>query len=270
MLPSLNVVFDLAPDLLLRFSAAKVMSRAELGNLTPSVAVTATTQNATVNNPLLEPIRAKTADLALEWYYAEGSLLSAAFFYKDIETFIQRITGLEPFRNLGVPDSVLAGSPSSPTDNFNVSRLQNTEGGPLKGIELNAQVQFNNLPGFWSNTGFLANYTKVESEIQYVLASVGGVPTVTTTNDLIDLSRNTASGTLFYDDGTLQHPHDGFLPRQIHPRHPGLGGKRRPVEQGESVRRSVVLVERERQSGPHLRDPEPDERAQHAVHRQSA
>ena len=203
VLPSLNVVFDLAPDLLLRFSAAKVMSRPELGNLTPSVAVTATTQNATVNNPLLEPIRAKTADLALEWYYAEGSLLSAAFFYKDIETFIQRITGLEPFRNLGVPDSVLAGSPSQPTDNFNVSRLQNTEGGPLKGIELNAQVQFSNLPGFWSNTGFLANYTKVESEIQYVLASVNGVPTVTTTNDLVDLSRNTASGTLFYDDGTF-------------------------------------------------------------------
>jgi iron complex outermembrane recepter protein len=203
VLPSLNVVFELTPDLLLRFAAAKVMSRAELGNLTPSVAVTATTQNATVNNPLLEPIRAKTADLALEWYFSEGSLLSAAIFYKDIETFIQRITADEPFRNLGVPDSVLAGSPSSPTDNFHVSRLQNTEGGPLKGIELNAQVQFRKLPGFWSNTGFLANYTKVQSEIQYILASLNGVPTVTTTNDLIDLSRNTASGTLFYDDQTF-------------------------------------------------------------------
>jgi iron complex outermembrane receptor protein len=201
-LPSLNVVFEFMPDLLMRFSAAKVMSRVELGQLTPSVAVTATTQNATVNNPYLKPIRAKTADLGLEWYFAEGSLLSAAYFYKDIETYVQRITGLEPFRNLGVPDSVLLGSPSQPTDNFNVGRLQNTEGGPLKGFELNAQVQFSMLPGFLSNTGFLANYTKVESEIQYILASANGVPTVTTTNDLIDLSRNTASGTLFYDDQT--------------------------------------------------------------------
>jgi iron complex outermembrane receptor protein len=209
LLPSLNVVFEFMPDLLMRFSAAKVMARAELGNLTPSVSVTATTQNATVNNPLLEPIRANTADLALEWYFSEGSLLSAAVFYKDIESFIQRITADEPFRNLGVPDSVLAGSPSSPTDLFHVSRLQNTEGGPLKGIELNAQVQFRKLPGFLSNTGFLANYTRVESEIEYILATIPdparpgqSIVTASTTNDLVDLSRNTASGTLFYDDQT--------------------------------------------------------------------
>ena len=200
-LPSLNMVFEFTPELLMRFSAAKVMARADLGSLTPSVSVTATTQNAVVNNPLLEPIRANTADLALEWYYSEGSLLSVALFYKDIETYIQRITGDEPFRNLGVPDSVLAGSPSSPTDLFHVSRLQNTEGGPLQGIELNAQVQFRNLPGFMSNTGFLANYTHVESTIQYVLTSSGGVPLTFTENDLVDLSPNSASGTLFYDDG---------------------------------------------------------------------
>src|SRR5678815_144554 len=75
-------------------------------------------------------------------YFSEGSLLSAAIFYKDIETYIQRITGDEPFRNLGVPDSVLAGTPALPTQDFHVSRLQNTKGGPLKGYELNAQVQF--------------------------------------------------------------------------------------------------------------------------------
>ena len=204
VLPSLNMVFEFTPDLFMRFSAAKVMARADLGSLTPSVSITATTQNAVVNNPLLEPIRANTADLALEWYYSEGSLLSAAIFYKDIKTYIQRITGDEPFRNLGVPDSVLAGTPSSPTDLFHVSRLQNTEGGPLTGIELNAQVQFRNLPGFWSNTGFLANYTHVESTIQYVLTSSAGVPLTFTENDLVDLSPNTASGTLFYDDGTFQ------------------------------------------------------------------
>ena len=201
VLPSLNMVFEFMPDLLMRFSAAKVIARADLGNLTPSVSVTATTHTASVNNPLLDPIKAKTADLSLEWYFSEGSLLSAAVFYKDIETYIQRITGDEPFRNLGVPDSVLLGSPSSPTDTFQVSRLQNTEGGPLKGIELNAQVQFRNLPGFWSNTGFLANYTHVESTIQYVLTSAAGVPLTFTEDDLVDLSPNTASGTLFYDDG---------------------------------------------------------------------
>src|SRR6188768_2437171 len=42
-LPSLNVVFELNPDLQLRFSAAQVMSRADLGSLTPSIAATVTT-----------------------------------------------------------------------------------------------------------------------------------------------------------------------------------------------------------------------------------
>jgi iron complex outermembrane recepter protein len=203
LLPSMNVVFEFMPDLLMRFSAAKVMARADLSSLTPSVSVTATTQNAVVNNPLLDPIRAKTADLALEWYFSEGSLLSAAIFWKDIETYVQRVTGDEPFRNLGVPDSVLAGSPSSPTDLFHVARLQNTEGGPLKGYELNAQVQFSMLPGFLSDTGFLANYTHVESTIQYVLTSANGVPLTFTEDDLVDLSPNTASATLFYDNGTF-------------------------------------------------------------------
>lgn len=200
-LPSLNVVFELTPDLLARLSASKVMSRPELGNLTPTATITATTRTGTVNNPLLEPIRAKTADLSLEWYFRPGSLLSVAYFYKDIETYIQRITSPVVYTELGLPDALLAGTPASPTDVFNVSRLENTEGGPLKGFELNAQVQLDMLPGIWSNFGVLANYTRVESEIEYILTSSGGVVTSSTTADLVGLSKNSASGTLFYDDG---------------------------------------------------------------------
>jgi TonB-dependent receptor len=200
-LPSLNVVFELTPDLLARFSASKVMSRPELGNLTPTATITATTRTGTVNNPFLEPIRAKTADLSLEWYFRPGSLLSAAYFYKDIETYIQRITSPVVYTELGLPDALLAGTPSSPTDVFNVSRLENTDGGPLKGFELNAQVQLDMLPGIWSHFGVLANYTRVESEIEYILTSSGGVVTSSTKDDLVGLSKNSASGTLFYDDG---------------------------------------------------------------------
>ncbi|MEO8018884.1 MAG: TonB-dependent receptor [Pseudomonadota bacterium] len=203
VLPSMNVVFELTPDLLARVSASKVMSRVELGSLTPSTSFTATTQNATVNNPYLEPIRANTADLALEWYFSEGSLLSVAYFYKDIKTYVQRITGDEPWANLGLPDSLLLGTPSTPASIFHVNRLQNTEGGPLNGFELNAQLQFKKLPGIWSNFGLLANYTQVKSEIEYILASVNGVPTVTTKNDLVNLSPKSASGTLYYEDEKL-------------------------------------------------------------------
>lgn len=200
-LPSLNVVFELTPDLLARLSASKVMSRPELGNLTPTATITATTRTGTVNNPFLNPIRAKTADLSVEWYFRAGSLLSAAYFYKDIDTYIQRITSPAVYRELGLPDALLEGTPASPTDVFNVSRLENTKGGPLEGFELNAQVLLDMLPGFWRNFGVLANYTRVESEIEYILTSSGGVVTSSTKDDLVGLSKNSASGTLFYDDG---------------------------------------------------------------------
>jgi iron complex outermembrane receptor protein len=202
-LPSFNVVFELTPDLLLRLSGSKVMSRPELGNLTPTATITATTHTGTVNNPFLDPIRAKTADLGLEWYFRPGSLLSVAYFYKDIETYIQRITSDVPYRELGLPDSLLAGTPSSPTDIFQVSRLENTDGGPLKGFEVNAQVQFDWLNGFWSGFGVLANYTQVESKIQYLQPNVGGVRPPPITNDLIGLSPKSASGTLFYENDTF-------------------------------------------------------------------
>ena len=64
-----------------------------------------------------------------------------------------------------------------------------------------------------ANFGVLANYTQVESEIEYTLTSANGVITSSTTNDLVDLSPNSASGTLFYDDGTLQHPLHRFVPK---------------------------------------------------------
>jgi TonB-dependent receptor len=199
-LPSANIVIEPITNVLLRFSGAKVMARPELGLLTPTSGVNPVTRVGNVNNPFLQPIRAKTFDAAVEWYFRPGSLLSAAYFYKDIGTYIQTVSTQMPFNQLGLPDALLENSNTLPTELFTVSQPFNTPGGPLKGIEVNAQVPFDFIDGFLGNFGALANYTHVTSKIQYVLASVGGVPTVTTTADLVGLSKNTASGTLYYED----------------------------------------------------------------------
>lgn len=203
ILPSANIVFEFTPDVLFRVSAAKVMARPDLGNLTPSAGVTATTRTGTVNNPFLDPIRAKTLDASLEWYFKPGALASFGFFYKNIESFIQRVNTQVPFNQLGLPDSLLDNTNSVPTDIFTVGRLVNTPGGPLKGIEANYQSDLDFLPGMWKNLGVLANYTHVTSKITYDLATVNGVPTVTTVADLTGLSRDSASGTIYYEDNTV-------------------------------------------------------------------
>ncbi|NWK97700.1 TonB-dependent receptor [Sphingobium lactosutens] len=199
-LPSANLVVEPIDNLLFRFSGAKVLARPELGLLTPTSGVNPVTRVGNVNNPFLDPIRANTFDVAVEWYFRPGSLLSAAFFYKDIKSFIQNVNSQIPFNQLGLPTALLANSNTAPDELFTVSQPFNTPGGKLKGIELNAQIPFTFLDGFFSNFGVLANYTHVTSKINYILASVNGVPTVTTTADLVGLSPNTASGTLYYED----------------------------------------------------------------------
>jgi outer membrane receptor protein involved in Fe transport len=68
---------------------------------------------------------------------------------------------------------------------------------------LNAQWQLDFLPGFWRNFGVLGNYTYVTSEIQYILATNPNGTRVTTTDDLVGMSRDSASGTLFYENDSF-------------------------------------------------------------------
>lgn len=199
-LPSVNVVVEPVRSLLLRLSGAKVMARPELGLLPPVSGVNPVTRVGNVNNPFLDPIRANTFDAAVEWYFKPGSLLSIAYFYKDIKSYIQNVNSQIPFNQLGLPNALLENSNTIPTELFTVSQPFNTPGGPLEGIEVNAQLRLDFLPGFLGDLGVLANYTRVTSEIEYILASSGGVPTITTTADLVGLSKNTASGTLYYED----------------------------------------------------------------------
>ena len=167
-LPSGNLVIEPIEDLLFRFSGAKVLARPELGVLTPTSGVNAITRNGSVQNPQLDPIRANTFDAAIEWYFRPGALLSAAFFYKDLKSYVQSVNTLIPFSDLGLPNELLAGSNTLPSEQFTIAQPLNTPGGPLKGVEVNAQVPFTFLPGFLRNFGALANYTHVTSRIDYI------------------------------------------------------------------------------------------------------
>lgn len=198
-LPSMNLSWELSDELLLRFGAAKVMSRPGLGSLSPGVNISVSGSARTISgqNPLLNPFRAKTYDLGLEWYFAEESLLSVAFFYKDIDSFIQttRQTGLFGDNPFGIPES-LRPSTTSPQDSWEFTFPVNSPGGPLKGYEISFQKPFGNLPGLLSNTGIQLNHTHVESTIDYLTATGA----LAARQNLTGLSKNAYNATLYYDD----------------------------------------------------------------------
>jgi TonB-dependent receptor len=214
-LPSATLTFDLNDHLILRFAAAKVMARPELSDLVPgAVSIALNTRTVSTGNFVLDPIRAKTADVSLEYYFGHSGLISVGGFYKDIDTFIQTLQRNIPFVDSGLPLSLLNGAVGVDGSTiFTVSNKTNTPGGPLKGIEVNVQSGLEFLPSFLSHLGVLANFTYVDSDITYCTNT-----TCSTTQRaaLVNLSKYTANGTLYYEDDKFSIRasgswRDGFL-----------------------------------------------------------
>lgn len=197
-LPSANFSLDVTSNFVVRLAAARVMARPQLGNLSPGGSINTTGQlSITTGNPLLDPFRATTLDASFEWYFARDSLLAIGLFYKDIGTYIQNLRTEIPFNQTGLPLSLL---PANFTGNelFLVTAPINTEGGPLKGFEINYQQPFRFLPGPLGNLGAILNFTYVESKIAYVTSATNAAPI---RDDLVNLSPRSWNATLYYDDG---------------------------------------------------------------------
>src|SRR5688572_1215163 len=197
-LPSGNLAITVAKDFIVRLAAAKVMARPQLGNLSPGGTITTTGNlSITVGNPFLQPFRAKTYDTSFEWYFARNSFLGVGLFYKDIGTYIQTLRTNVPYNETGLPLSLLP-SNFTGTEIFQVTTPVNTQGGPLKGYEINYQHAFTFLPGHLRHLGTLLNYTYVKSTIEYLISPTSSA---TITDDLLNLSPKSWNATLYYDDG---------------------------------------------------------------------
>jgi len=207
-LPSANLVLQPSEQFLVRAAAARVMARPDLTSIPPfaTVGVSGATRSVTAGNPNLDPYRATTYDVSFEWYYQRGALLSLALFQKDIDSFVQTVTSQGAFsaNPFGLPDSLaIAACGNQYPDicnpaytNWTFSVPSNTPGGRLRGLEVNFQQPLRFLPGPLGNLGVLLNYTHVESNIQYLNSSGAVVATA----DLTGLSRDSANGTLYYED----------------------------------------------------------------------
>ncbi|MFC6633220.1 TonB-dependent receptor [Microbulbifer taiwanensis] len=204
-LPSLNLNFELTEQDYIRFAAAKVMGRPPVGQLKGGAGSWNTTGTNEYNvwtkgSPYLDPFRANQIDLAYEHYFEDGGAVTAALFWKDIESLVEKQyiyldsqadrTALFNELGIDIPEGDVAGA----FETF----VNNDKGGYIRGIELAGTKTFDQLPGVFAGLGLTASYSYTESETEVTGGNLYGqnLP-------LPGLSENVWSTTVFWDIGNF-------------------------------------------------------------------
>ncbi len=156
-LPSLNLIYMLDPkqEQQVRFSVARALSRAPLDELRASQTLTpgqvGTNQPITgsAGNPALKPMLDDQIDLAYQWYFEKGALLSAGAFFKKLESYIK----------IENNNTTVGGQAAT------ISESVNGQGGEVRGLELVYQQAFTGLPAPFNGLGVFSNYAYTSSNI---------------------------------------------------------------------------------------------------------
>jgi iron complex outermembrane receptor protein len=216
-LPSVNFAYEAIEDVVFRAGWSKVMARPLLGNLAPTITAISVPNNGanngaslTIGNPYLKPFRGKNVDFSVEWYFTEGGLLSAAWFKKDIESFPQTVVfeaPLSQFLDAAGIAQVRAGFTNvnqleyiDENNPFRARQFRDAPGGELSGFEISYQQDFTFLPGWGRNFGAQINFTKIDSELNYIVVPADtGVAQVTAKGPWLGASPKALNATLYYE-----------------------------------------------------------------------
>lgn len=154
VLPALNLAYEVAPDQVVRFAMAEVMSRPNLlqefsyTTLYPINTPGDIGGNGVGGTAGLNPYKSVNFDLDYEFYFAKDSYFSVDLFYKDIQNYIVNVTTPE----------IHANTTTWQDQYFYVARPQNGGSATSKGVAISYQQAFTN--GF----GLSANYTRLAAD----------------------------------------------------------------------------------------------------------
>lgn len=208
LLPAIDLRVELTEELMARLSWGKSMARAPLGNLAGGRALSGSpkpgARTGGQGNPNLLPFESTNLDIALDYYYGEGSYASIVYFRKDVDNFIQTtitettIEGLHDIYNgprylqaiadieargeqatstaifeqmlangHGNADGQIEPDSSDPLIVWNISQPTNTDSKSVDGFEVAVQHLFGE-----SGFGFGVNATFVEGDVEFDVDSL--------------------------------------------------------------------------------------------------
>ncbi|MBC3765538.1 TonB-dependent receptor [Neptunicella marina] len=159
VLPSLNVSYSVNDDVIVRFAAASVMSRPDYDLLAHRKIYSRT--GGIQGNPELDPTKADQYDISVEYYFTDASIISLAYFVKNIKSYVTEDMVLA---NVLLPNDDSTNVLDEEGVGYHIEQMElrtpiNGEGGTNKGFEINVQHDFGN--GF----GAQANYTYQDAEL---------------------------------------------------------------------------------------------------------
>ncbi|HEY5970366.1 MAG TPA: TonB-dependent receptor [Pseudoxanthomonas sp.] len=184
VLPSMNLAFQLSEDQTLRVALAEQVARPRVDQLRASLefgvdeTVSPGRPGGSGGNPQLDPWRAYAFDVSYEKYFGDKAYVAAAYFYKDLKTYIYTQTrGGYDFSDFLASYVPPVGRPA-PETTGNFTAPYNGSGGKLQGLELTASLPLNLFTEALDGFGIVASASFTDSNIKIrdpeSASSVGG------------------------------------------------------------------------------------------------
>lgn len=237
LLPRLNLVADVADNILLRASWGRDINRPDFDLLSTSVSFV-TSENAAVSigNPNLRPETVTSYDASIDWYFARSSVLSVGVFHKKrTDLFVTQLEDAPldangyrditaPCEGGGIYNPIAFRNQLSPIGGSGMcvpilTTINDSGSTTQTGVEVALQYdlsQFEDALGFASGFGIVANYTyqkfgggqavntsatrgtDIFNAINGIYDDADFVP-VTAKQGLLDFSKHAYNLTLYYE-----------------------------------------------------------------------
>jgi iron complex outermembrane receptor protein len=190
-LPSMNLGFEVADGQMVRFAAARTLTRARMDKMNANVNFSfnenpsdGVNWKGGAGNPELRPWLARQYDISYENYFSDQGYFALAVFYKDLENYVYDQTGFLDF------DAIFPGKGGNPIGT--VTQPLNGDGGYIKGIEASFSLDFGQFADVLTGFGTILSSSYNDSEVKETPDSEPRV--------LEGLSKKTFNATVYYEN----------------------------------------------------------------------
>ncbi len=167
-LPSFNVAYDVADDVVVRLAGSRTLTRPNPRSMLPATTFSdPSAEIADQGNPNLSPYISNNLDLGLEWYTGDEGLVALTLFNKRVEGYTYQGINVVPFSQLGIPlDALTAGQRAALEANGGLNARINVR----QQVNADATLDIQGWEAIWvqpldfwvEGLGFMANYTKID------------------------------------------------------------------------------------------------------------